>query len=102
MKVYITGPMTGLPDYNLPAFAAAEQALNAAGYDAVNPGARGVIEGYTWVDYMKDAIRELLDCDGVAVLEGWSDSNGAKLELEIANALGMTVDWLEVWLDNVS
>jgi hypothetical protein len=91
--------MTGLPGYNLPAFAAAKEALDAAGYESVNPGERGVIEGYTHADYMRDAIRLLVECDAICLLPGWEDSRGANIEWIVGNACGMTAcnvdDWLE-------
>jgi hypothetical protein len=91
--------MTGLPEYNLPAFAAAEEALNVAGYEAVNPGRRGVIEGYKWSDYMRDAIGELVKCDGLCLLPGWEKSRGAAMEYDIAVQLGITIGDLDYWLD---
>jgi len=98
VRIFIAGPMTGLPDYNLPAFAAAADQLRAAGYEAVNPGHRGVIEGYTWSDYLRDSLRELLTCDAVAVLDGWYDSRGARLENHVADQLGMRIKYVDVWL----
>lgn len=97
-RIYIAGPMTGLPEYNLPAFAAAALELDALGHHAVNPSHRGVIDGYTWQDYMRDGLRLLLDCDAVALLPGWESSNGARLEVHVANALAMPVRSLSLWI----
>lgn len=102
MKIYIAGPMTGLPDYNLPAFAAAAKLLTTCGYDAVNPGRRGVIPGYTWRDYMCDALRELLACEAIALLDGWEHSHGAQLEVHVAQALGMPVKPLTHWTESAA
>jgi len=98
MKLYIAGPMSNLPGYNLPAFAAATEQLRAAGYDPVNPGRHGVIDGFTWQDYMRRGLVELLSCDGVARLDGWDTSKGATLEVHVANALSMPVQHVELWL----
>lgn len=98
-KLYVAGPMTGLPGYNLPAFAIATEQLRAAGFDAVNPGRHGVTEGFTWQDYMRRGLIELLGCDGVALLPGWLQSKGAVLEVTVANDLGMPVRDLALWLD---
>lgn len=98
MRVYVAGPMTGLPEYNLPAFAAAALDLAALGFNAVNPGHRGVIPGYTWQDYMRDGIRLLLTCDAVAVLPDWETSSGATLEVHIARALTMPVRPVSEWI----
>lgn len=37
MRVYCSGPMTGKPDINRPAFDAAEKRLTAQGYYVINP-----------------------------------------------------------------
>lgn len=37
MRVYCSGPMTGVPDLNRPAFAAAEKRLTAQGHFVINP-----------------------------------------------------------------
>ncbi|WP_319942079.1 DUF4406 domain-containing protein [Pseudomonas quasicaspiana] len=36
-RIYISGPMTGLPDFNFPAFAAEANRLRGLGFDVVNP-----------------------------------------------------------------
>lgn len=91
--------MSGLPEYNLPAFADAKRELDALGYDAVNPGARGVIAGYGWSDYMRDGIRLLVDCAAVALLPGWERSDGAQLEVTVANGIAIPVAPIQVWKD---
>lgn len=98
-RVYVAGPMSGLPGYNLPAFSNAAERLNAAGYVAVNPGAPGVIPGYQWSDYMRDALALLVTCDALAYLPGSSTSRGARMELRIARELGMRVAPLHVYLE---
>lgn len=40
---------------------------------------------------MRRDIAALMDCDTVATLPGWEHSKGAKLEVLIAEKLGMTV-----------
>ena len=37
MRIYISGPMTNHPDFNRPAFDAAEKRLTAQGYFVINP-----------------------------------------------------------------
>jgi hypothetical protein len=98
VKLYIAGPMTGLPDYNLDAFAIAATRLRACGYDARNPGSRGVIEGYTWRDYIRDGLSLLLFCEAVAVLDGWEQSKGATLEVHVARSLALPVEPVDHWL----
>ena len=90
--------MTGYPNHNLQVFREAATSLIVVGYHAVNPGARGVIEGYDWNDYMRDAIGLLIDCDAVALLPGWERSKGARLEFTIAHDLGIRVESLDTWI----
>jgi len=47
--IYIAGPMSGLPEFNYPAFFAAAEQLTAAGYDVLNPARPEGREGCsTW------------------------------------------------------
>lgn len=89
MKVYIAGPMTGLPDHNFPAFFEAEEQIRADGHDVLNPARHGVVPILTWSDYMRMGIQDLLRCDAIFMLPGWVGSKGASLELHIAQQLGM-------------
>ena len=97
-RIYVAGPMSGLPDYNLPAFADAAERLTAAGFEAVNPGRHGVSPGWEWEDYLRRGLAEMLTCDGVALLPGWEDSRGAQFEYLVAAKLAMVAADLDLWL----
>lgn len=99
MKLYIAGPMTGLPEYNYPAFFEAEDQLRAAGYDVANPAMLGVRDGWEWADYMRAGLRMLLNCDGIAMLDGWHASRGAQVELRLALSLDMPEGSVAAWLN---
>jgi hypothetical protein len=101
-RIYIAGPMSNMPDHNLPAFAEAAERLAAAGYETVNPGAKGVIDGWSWADYLRDDLPRLLAGDGVAVLDGWHESRGARLEVYVATQLDMDVRAVDDWLLQVT
>lgn len=98
-KLYVSGPMTGLPEYNVHAFRRASFELRQAGYLVLDPSAKGLIYGWTWKDYMHAALREMLLCDGVALLTGWQDSRGARIEVDLADKLEMEVKMVGFWLD---
>ena len=88
---YVSGPMTGLPEFNVPAFRAATTALRAAGYDVVCPTELCPEPGLSWQEYLRRDLAGMLACSGVAVLPGWEASRGAALEVHVARALGMPV-----------
>ena len=90
--IYLSGPMTGLPDYNRPAFDAVAEELRAQGVSVFNPadiGPRENIMPRAW--YMRRDIEGLLKSETVYVLPGWGKSKGAKLEIEIAKQLEMPI-----------
>lgn len=91
MKIYISGPMTGYPEFNYPAFNEMEKRLKALGFDVFNPASIKGEDNWTWKDYMKPCIKAIPDCDGIVMLENSEYSNGAMVELDIARALELTV-----------
>lgn len=100
MRLYISGPMTGLPDLNFPAFRAAQAELGALGHDTVNPVDKG--EGdpdKAWADYLREDLVDMLTCQGVALLDGWENSKGACLERHVAAELGMDVRPIGAWIN---
>lgn len=90
-KAYISGPMTGLPDANYPAFSAAAARLRRMGITVVDPSCNGLPANAAWQDHMREDIRMLMECDSIHMLPGWSRSRGATLEHTIAVGLGFAV-----------
>ena len=100
MRLYVAGPMTGLPEFNYPAFFTAAKALHAAGFDPINPARPQGREGCrSWLDYMRAGLRDVAECDGVAVLPGWGESRGAALEVHVARSLDLPVATVDEWLE---
>lgn len=99
MIVYICGPITGLPNGNIEAFNFAQEQLLATGHHPINPHllCRDIVamhEGTPeelWRKCMKRDIAELLKADAVLLLDGWQNSNGAKIERALALDLGIQV-----------
>lgn len=93
VTVYLSGPMTGLPEYNYPEFFRCEKILMDLGFRVVNPARTGVREGWTWRDYLIKDLIDLLtsNVDIVATLDGWENSRGASLEVEVAKRLEIPV-----------
>lgn len=81
MRVYISGPIEGEPNY-LERFAEAEEKLYAKGYEICNPiDARKPCEGKSVVDA---CAKLLADCDGIYMLDGWKRSAVSRLEFAYA------------------
>lgn len=90
IRVYLSGPMTGYEDFNFPAFNYATKMLEEVGFVVENPADKGIIEGWTWADYLKYDIAALITCEKVALLPGWECSRGARFEVLVADTLGIT------------
>lgn len=88
-RVYIAGPMTGLPGYNFDAFNAKAAELRAEGWHVENPAEHGHIDGAGWADYLRWDISRIATCGSIFLLPGWSASKGATLEVLIGKALGV-------------
>ena len=104
MILYVCGPMTGLPEFNYPAFFDAEARLAECGYTVLNPARideqhnpEHCIMGWQW--YMRHAIRMMLECDGLALLGTWERSRGAKLEKQVASTLEMPCYPVAGWVE---
>ena len=107
MRLYICGPMRGIPFYNAPAFDAAAERLRADGDDPVSPADIDRAAGLVFDDYptgtellppafdLRTLIRRDLDaidtCDGLVRLPGWENSRGSAVEIAYAEFLGMPV-----------
>lgn len=91
MRIYVAGPMTGLPELNFPAFHAAAAKLRALGNDVVNPAEINVDPSAGWAACMRADIAQLVTCQAIYLLPGWDASRGARLEAHIAESLGMAV-----------
>lgn len=90
-RVYLAGPMTGLPGFNFDAFNASAATLRKQGVHVENPAEHGIVDGAEWADYLRYDIGRLVTCGVIAVLPGWSKSLGASLEVHIAEKLGMPI-----------
>lgn len=94
-RVYLAGPMSGLPDYNLAAFRYASRFLReVSGLHVYNPHeADAELDGFDATrdealphrHYMRRDLAWITEhADAVVVLPGWQDSRGARLEVHAA------------------
>ncbi len=91
LRIYISGPISGKPDGNRPAFAAEASRLRRLGHDVINPHELPQPDPDDWAQCMRMDIAALVTCDCIAMLPGWEHSKGASLERHIAAQLGMQV-----------
>lgn len=98
-RLYLCGPITGLPNWNRDAFNDAESALRGAGFDVFNPVKNGLPVDAPWEQHMKLDLAQMMQCDALAVLPGAQYSKGAKIEIDLAIQLKIQpVRALEYWL----
>lgn len=90
MRAYIAGPMRGLPNFNYDAFGKVAAKLRSLGWDAINPAENfGGDQSLEIETYMTVGLRQLLGCDCIVLLPGWEESEGARLEAEVARMTGI-------------
>ena len=115
MKLYLAGPMRGLPSFNFPAFDHAADVLRNRGFEVFSPAERDrEIHGISLEDnptgdeciaaktlgfslraaFGADTAWICEHADGIALLPGWEKSSGASAEIALARALGLTVIFL--------
>lgn len=95
MKIYISGKISGLdPEEAKYNFNAAKDRLVQMGYKPVSPYGKGSYR-WTWEENMRVALKSLLECDGIYMLDNWRHSRGAIIELDLAIALDMEIIYQE-------
>ena len=111
MKIYIIGPMRSIPFYNRDAFRKAQESLEAAGHEVINPileaeragldtndaGPDGNWqhfaiggEGTALTALAKTCANQLLSCEGYHTLDGFYGSRGARAEYAMSIFAGLT------------
>lgn len=87
MKLYLSGPMTGIEKLNFPHFENCSNALRILGHKVVSP--HEIEDAGTWDSCLKADLTQMLGCDAIVVLDGWEASRGARLEVTTAINVGM-------------
>lgn len=108
-SIYIAGPMRGHPDFNFPAFDAADNRLSERGWITYSPAefdrSQGFDErgrtGHEPLEELENfdhresmqAVCEFIcmEADAIYMLKGWGHSMGARAEWALALALGLEV-----------
>ena len=91
MKIYIAGPITGREEAARKQFADTAMQIREAfpDIDIVNPFELDHDHDKDWESYMSVCIKELMTCNTLYLLPGWTDSPGARIEVMIASRMGM-------------
>ena len=91
-RIYIAGKVTGEDrEACTEKFKRAQEELQKKGFKAVNPLEVVNTWEITWENAMKKCIAALMEVEAVYLLPCVSDSPGAKLELSLAQKLGIPV-----------
>lgn len=85
VTVYLSGPMTGKPDWGRAAFNAAEEKYRRLGYKVLNPAI--LPTDLRAEAYMPICLAMLREADVIVMLEGWEMSTGARMERRYAEYL---------------
>lgn len=113
-RLYLSGPVTGIRDDNRLAFSWAQNRLMDVGYEPfiphkiVEPDDTHETAMLLCVNELtgrtqKPGIRHPVPCyDGLALLPGWEQSEGAKLEKAVAEACGIPVKTVDEWLEEAA
>ena len=93
MKVYVSGPMTGIPDLNFPLFRRVTDALRAMGHEVVSPVETNDDPNAQWLDCIAADVLSMRGCRAICFLPGYERSKGARIEAIVAEQ-GNMATWL--------
>ena len=97
MRVYLSGPVAGIPNDNREAFNNAEEYFLMRGYEVVNPIKIG--EGLKlrlkrepmYKEYLLEDISYLMYCHIIYLLPNWEQSTRAVIERDVAKGLHLMI-----------
>lgn len=102
MRIYLSGPMSGVPKLNFPAFRAAAERLRAAGHEVFNPAETDFGKPAEEVTH-REALAVDLDwickhAEALVLLPRWQNSRGVRAEQALALAIGIDIGFEEDFL----
>ena len=96
-KIFISGPITGVPNYRENFHKAEELLLSNGAFIPLNPAV--LPEGMEPGDYMRITFAMLEAADGVLLLDGWYNSIRASLEQSYAGYIGKPTMYIDEFLE---
>jgi hypothetical protein len=99
--------MTGIPEWNFPAFQDAAEQLREAGFEVQSPHEFDLEDGFDPGSHGADFdlraalerdVEAVLEADGVALLDGWEASPGVAVEILTAASQGKPARGVKEWL----
>lgn len=92
MKIYLSGKISGTDlTHTRKRFSAVADKLQSLGHEVTNPFCNGLSEAAPWEEHIAKDIINLIDCEGIYMLQGWEDSQGARIEHAVAKEIGLKV-----------
>jgi hypothetical protein len=109
MRIYLAGPMRGLPQWNCQAFIEAESRWMKEGWEVISPYRQDVLLGNDsrvlsdrelnrlaqdqgWLrKVIKEDVSWICECDALGLIPGWERSLGATVEVALAQFLGLDI-----------
>jgi hypothetical protein len=95
MKIYLAGPMRGLPDYNFPEFNKYAALLRSQGHEVFNPAEVRIPQDNIRAIFAVEMDWLCREAEAIYLMPGWSRSRGAYAELALAKALDLKVAYLD-------
>lgn len=97
-QTYISGPISGRDSEEAEEhFDRVKDHLLNEGRLVLSPFVSGLRyiqkKDYTWSDWMRAAIVDMMHCDTIFMLNGWEDSRGASIEYKLALELGFNIQF---------
>lgn len=96
-RIYLAGPMTGIPDFNYPLFNLVAARLRDMGHFVLNPAELNPPDVTYRAALSVDLAWIIAHAELLALLPGWESSRGVAVELPLAKALDIPV--LEIATD---
>lgn len=117
MRIYLAGPMSGIPNFNAPAFHGHAAQLRAEGHEVFSPAehdmttdgadfherypdgdtSKAMSDGFSLRSALKADLCWICDkAEGIFMMRGWENSKGARTEHALAVALGLVINYEQV------